>query len=49
MQPVQVPPVVAGMDARLAAAQVRGALSKANKNLRDSRTWYDKVREDYSK
>lgn len=49
MQPVPAPPVVAGMDVRLAAAQARGALAKANKGLKDSRTWYDKVREDYSK
>lgn len=44
MAPVAVPPLAKGQDAREALARSRGALGKANGNLRCSRGWYEKVR-----
>lgn len=48
MNPVPMPTVAPGLDARVAAAQARAGLSKANKRLRDSREWYESVRKGFS-
>jgi hypothetical protein len=49
MEPVAVPLVTVGMDARLALAQNRSALLEANGRIACSRDWYGGVREQYAK
>ena len=49
MEPVTAPLVTVGMDARLALAESRSALLKANDHLICSKGWYQSVRGRYSK
>lgn len=49
MEPVKVPMVTTGMDARLALAQNRSALLEANGRLSCSSQWYKSVRGQYAK
>lgn len=49
MQPVPVPNVHKGQDARQAVAQARQSLSQANGRLTESRSWYETLRKDYAK
>lgn len=48
MEPVKVPQVTTGMDARLALAQNRSALLEANGRLGCSRDWYGGIRKQYA-
>jgi len=47
MEPVPVPEIRAGDDARLALARSRATVASANGNLVCSRTWYEGVRKGY--
>lgn len=49
MAPVDVPPIAAGDDARVALAKSRAALASANGNLTCSRKWYQGVRKGYGR
>lgn len=45
MSPVATPSIQPKQDARTVASDARKALKEANGRLRDSRSWYDKLRE----
>lgn len=47
MQPVAMPSVEKGMNARVSLFDHRAALAKANSRLRASRGWYEGVRKSY--
>lgn len=48
MEPVPMPPLKKGDNAKQKLAEHRLALGKANKNLRCSKEWYEGVRKKYS-
>ena len=47
LAPVPLPPVVAGADARVVAAQNRAAAAKANRRLVDAGAWYSTIQAQY--